>query len=135
MPSSACGSWPELKREPGKGLAGTQAVGGPSESGPASPPIEDLCLAVPDHIRQVGIGFPFVLRSDIRNRLFQRSAVGENSVDERGHRQRQLPRSHYRKVKGAACHSDLLPPFDPLGCTRYTPLFSYERDVAGLVGG
>ena len=43
-------------------------------------------------------------------------------------------------VPSTSHHVDLLPPFDPLGCTRYAPCSTqpresnWERDAAGLVG-
>jgi hypothetical protein len=47
--------------------------------------IEDLRLAMSDHVHQVGIGLPTVFGADVRERLFERSALGENSVNETGH--------------------------------------------------
>jgi hypothetical protein len=87
----------------------------------------------PDWVR-----FPFVLRSGIGNRLFQPCAVCKNSVKQRDHPGKDNYAGHVtERLKPPGYHSDLLPPFDPVGCTRYIhrPILNlYGRtDVAGLV--
>jgi hypothetical protein len=69
----------------------------------------------PDWVR-----FPFVLRSGIGNRLFQPCAVCKNSVKHRDHPGKDNYAGHVtERLKPPGYHSDLLPPFDPVGCTRY----------------
>jgi hypothetical protein len=40
---------------------------------------------MPDHLRQIGIRVPLVFCAEIRDCLFERAVLGENSVNEFSH--------------------------------------------------